>query len=498
MFLQFRPKGCFSPRALALIAVCLTITIRNGAGASYQLITVETTWRYNQTADDLGTAWVAPTYDDTTPGWKGPSNILFGFETTPAEYLPLTFRTGQGGDFPNPTNVVPYVTNYYFRTHFMMPNLAAHPFAVTSLITTNLIDDSSVVYLNGVELFRFNMPAGPITATTFASAPLGVEGFVPQTQTVFFRTNSTANAVVGDNVLAVELHSADTNSSDEVFGLTLTAFVPDPIVITSQPVGKTNFVGSAPVRLSIEVTGSDPTYQWYSSNQAIPGATSRTQTVSTSRSDAGVDYYVIVSNALGSVTSSVATVQIVSDTFPIRLLSAFAGPPNPPGTPFLNKVDANFNKTVQHAATNLADYAITIFGTTNRLIITNAAVGGTQVRLAATTDFIFGTNYVLTVYNVTGTNFVPIAPNPSIVGISMVRTNPLPQTTNTSPVPPQLTIRPQTPSSEIISWTNTGGLMWGLESSTDLGNDVWTPLAPPSPYTNSSPAKSQFFRTRVK
>src|SRR5207253_7309882 len=100
-------------------------------------------------------------------------NILFGFETTPDEYLPFTFRTGQGGDFPNPTNVVPYITNYYFRTRFTMPDLPADLLAGTLLVTTNLIDDGCVVYLNGLELFRFNMPAGPINATTFAAAQLG-------------------------------------------------------------------------------------------------------------------------------------------------------------------------------------------------------------------------------------------------------------------------------------------------------------------------------------
>ncbi len=492
-------RNHFTAQALALVVVSLISLVRDASPASYQLITVDTPWRYNQTAADLGTGWVVPTYDDTLPGWKGPSNILFGFETTPTNYLPFTFRTGQGGDFPSPTNVVPYVTNYYFRTHFTMPNLPSELLASTVLLTTNFVDDGSVVYLNGTELFRYNMPAGSIRATTFASVQLGIEGFQPGTQTVFSRSNSPANLVVGDNVLAVELHSANKTSSDEVFGLTLTAVVPDTIVITTQPVGQTNIIGSPTITLAVEVSGSNPSYQWYSNNLAIAGATFRTNNISTAQTNSGTDYYVIVSNGLGSATSSVARVQILSDTFPIKLLSAFSGPPVPPGTSQQNQVLVTLDKTaVTSAATNLANYSIGIFGTTNIIPVANAQSGGNLIRLTTASNLFYGINYVLTVYDLRGTNLIPIQPEPAQIGISIIRTNPPPWVTNTSPLPPRLTIVQQTPNSAEISWTNTGGLTWGLQYSTDLGTNAWTPLAVPSPYTNSITTGSRFFRARVQ
>jgi len=51
-------------------------------------------------------------------------------------------------------------------------------------------------------------------------------------------TNLAAtNLVMGDNVLAVEVHQTSATSSDVVFGMSLTATVPGqaPITITSQP-----------------------------------------------------------------------------------------------------------------------------------------------------------------------------------------------------------------------------------------------------------------------
>jgi len=72
-------------------------------------------------------------------------------------------------------------------------------------------------------------------------------------------------------------------------------------VITSQPAGQTNIIGSSPITLSIEVTGSSPSYQWYSNGQAVVGATFPTNNVSTAQTNSGAGYFVIVSNALGAV-----------------------------------------------------------------------------------------------------------------------------------------------------------------------------------------------------
>ena len=49
------------------------------------------------------------------------------------------------------------IVTYYFRTHFQYPG-GTTP---TSLLFTNLMDDGVIVYLNGQEAYRLNMPEGP-------------------------------------------------------------------------------------------------------------------------------------------------------------------------------------------------------------------------------------------------------------------------------------------------------------------------------------------------
>ena len=89
------------------------------------------------------------------------------------------------------------VLTYYFRTHFTLTN----DLEGISLVASNLIDDGAVVYLNGAEIYRINMPTGPITRTTLASAA-SLEG-------VFTITNFPSDKLIqGDNTLAVEASAA--------------------------------------------------------------------------------------------------------------------------------------------------------------------------------------------------------------------------------------------------------------------------------------------------
>jgi len=227
---------------------------------------------------------------------------------------------------------------------------------------------------------------------------------------------------------------------------------------------------------------------------SVAGANLPSYTVPTARTNT-TDYYVVVTNIFNSVMSQVAHVSVVPDEFPLVLLSAVAGTPL---TRSNNQAVATFDKTVLRnaASLNVGNYSITPLGTTNRVLLTNVMSAGSQVRLSAATDFVFGTNYVLTVNNVSGTNLIPSAPN-SQIGITMVWTNP--PATNTSPVPPRLGVIQQSPSTQVISWpTNVGGLEWGLETTTNPTTDAWKPLGNPSPYTNNSTSEQKFFRLRVR
>lgn len=73
------------------------------------------------------------------------------------------------------------------------------------------------MYLNGVEAFRTNMPAGPITFATLASSAVG------GTDESTFQEASVDPALLvdGANVVAVEIHQAAAGSSDVSFDLEL-------------------------------------------------------------------------------------------------------------------------------------------------------------------------------------------------------------------------------------------------------------------------------------
>jgi hypothetical protein len=87
-----------------------------------------------------------------------------------------------------------------------------------------------VVYLNGQEIFRENLPPGEILPTTIARADVGST----EEQTLFRRLIAPAGLVNGTNLLAVELHQFRTNSTDLGFALELVALttLPDAFVPT--------------------------------------------------------------------------------------------------------------------------------------------------------------------------------------------------------------------------------------------------------------------------
>jgi sugar lactone lactonase YvrE len=94
-------------------------------------------------------------------------------------------------------------------------------------------------------------------------------------------------------------------------------------VITSQPQSQTVAAGAS-VQFSVTASAVPaPTYQWYVNGSAFAGATTNTLSFTTARSSDAGDYTVVITNAVGQMTSSKATLTI-SSTQPTN-------PSNPPG-----------------------------------------------------------------------------------------------------------------------------------------------------------------------
>ena len=175
-------------------------------------------WKYLDDGSDQGSAWRQTGFDDSA--WRvGNAQLGYGDgdETT---------RVGYGPDYNNK-----FVTTYFRRSLFI-----SDPSAFLALSLAVLRDDGVVVYVNGTEVFRSNMPAGDIAYTTFASS--AVAGSQENT---FFRVSLPASALkAGDNVIAVEIHQSDLTSSDvsfdlELFGSTTAMTVRGPYLQMTSP-----------------------------------------------------------------------------------------------------------------------------------------------------------------------------------------------------------------------------------------------------------------------
>ncbi|MEX2186008.1 MAG: Ig-like domain-containing protein [Pirellulales bacterium] len=109
-------------------------------------------------------------------------------------------------------------STYYFRTRF------AHTPADGALELTleSLVDDGAIFYLNGVEVYRQNMPAGVVGYSTLATTTVGTASLG------WSLTIPAASLAPGDNVLAVEVHQASLADIDAAFNARLRSIVTPP------------------------------------------------------------------------------------------------------------------------------------------------------------------------------------------------------------------------------------------------------------------------------
>jgi hypothetical protein len=194
-----------------------TTSVTNITAQVLPLITMNTSWKWdNSGGTNLGTTWLQTGFNDSA--WSS-GQALFGFETTPAEY-PYPFLT----TIPAPNQANGHITTYY-RTHFNWNGSLTN----LTLYSTNYVDDGTVYYLNGSRVGSLRMP-GTVVFNTLSSSQPPTEGATE----IIALTN---NLVLGDNVMAVELHQNTTNSSDDVFGMLLSAVQFTTNIITTTTVG---------------------------------------------------------------------------------------------------------------------------------------------------------------------------------------------------------------------------------------------------------------------
>jgi hypothetical protein len=135
--------------------------------------------------------------------------------------------TGAGefgfGDGDEDTYISPRGVAHYFRTTFDVADRTA----VDTPTLRMLVDDGAVVYLNGEELLRTNMPTGTITNTSLASS--GISGSAELVYNTY--AIPAGKLINGKNQIAVEVHNQSASSSDISFDafITYTAKAAAPV-----------------------------------------------------------------------------------------------------------------------------------------------------------------------------------------------------------------------------------------------------------------------------
>src|SRR5688572_17699298 len=182
---------------LSIALVTFALLAPTTRAADTILVPTGSTWKYLANGTDQGTAWRAAGFNDST--WpSGPAQLGYG-DGDEATIVPF-------GSDPN---------NKFITTYFRHAFNVSNPAALTGVTLRLLRDDGAVVYLNGVEVWRNNMPTGTVGFLTPASVAIAGADESTFVQT----TISPALLAAGTNVIAVELHQSGGTSSDISFDL---------------------------------------------------------------------------------------------------------------------------------------------------------------------------------------------------------------------------------------------------------------------------------------
>jgi len=200
------------------------------------LVKSDDQWRYWDQGANPGGAWTSLDYDDSK--WKlGAAPLASGGN-------PETLIGVGPADRRN-------VTTYFRRTFDV-----ADPSFYKSALVRLMRADGAVVYLNGSEVYRVNLPAGAVSAGTTATRQVtGLE------RNVYFPVKiDPAKLKRGENVIAAEIHANSPKLAAVRFGLELYANVAGgfpPDVAFAAPADAAVFQTGETVPIRLEALSGD-------------------------------------------------------------------------------------------------------------------------------------------------------------------------------------------------------------------------------------------------
>ncbi len=186
-------------KKLGLICICLIQALKINAQFSEILIREGDSWKYYDKEKAPTGDWTSATFSDSN--WQeGVAEFGYGDGD---EKTVISF--GEKSEKKLITSL--------FRKKFMMTNPD-----IKSIELKIKCDDGAVVYINGKEVFRTNMPGGKISWETDAAGAISGDG-----EKSFLISHLKPDALVkGENIIAVEVHQDSPKSSDLSFDLSMT------------------------------------------------------------------------------------------------------------------------------------------------------------------------------------------------------------------------------------------------------------------------------------
>ena len=157
------------------------------------LISTNDTWKYFDKGTLPATNWTTNAFND-------------------ASWTTGTAQLGYGdGDEQTVVSFGPDPNNKFITTYFRKTFTVADTIALDQITAQTSFDDGIVVYLNGTEVYRNNMPSGTVAYPTLAIQALPTENNLVQF------TIPKGVLKPGSNVFAVEVHQNAVTSSDLSF-----------------------------------------------------------------------------------------------------------------------------------------------------------------------------------------------------------------------------------------------------------------------------------------
>lgn len=200
------PNNTFSGRLYAPV----TVDVAAPAGYTFAgwqkrplstttLLASKSQWMYYDQGSLDGKNWTAEDY--STSAWRSGKAPL-GYGKTG---LNTTLSYGSNSNSKRPT--------YYFRANL---ELDSAPSADDIFTLNYTVDDGMIVYVNGTEAGRYNMPAGNVYYSTYAST------YAQSNPDTGSMTLDASLFHQGQNTIAVELHNHSGSSSDVYWDASIT------------------------------------------------------------------------------------------------------------------------------------------------------------------------------------------------------------------------------------------------------------------------------------